>query len=739
VIEASTAVVEIELPAGARASELRMAIPLVSHLVTSAKADFLMPKAAAACNVDAMCQQATWGTQMNAVARMIFSSGGSSYLCTGTLLADTDPSTTVNYFLSANHCINSQTVASSLVNYWFWRSTACDSGMRGPYVQQAGGAALLYNSTATDVSFMRLNTAPPGGVTYAGWQAGSPVATSGSVTGLHHPTGDLLKISSGAVLGYLTCTPPTSGQFSCSNVGVASATFYDVGWNSGVVEGGSSGSALFDGGKYVVGQLYGGSSSCTNVFGSDSYGRFDVSYRAALSQWLNPPVVTPPPPPPPQTLTVTKSGTGAGTVTSAPSGINCGSACSASFPQGTSVTLTATSANLSKFAGWSGGGCSGVGTCTVEMLGAMGVTAAFTATGNVTMSASSLTFGAVQGTQTVTFTNNTGGAVTFLQASVSSARFGQSNNCGVVAVGGSCSAAVTYFPGAIGSDTGTLTLTSTAPNSPHVVSLQAVQSTASAVTRLTNISARGQVLTGSDVMIGGFVIGGTSNKTVVVRARGPSLVPYGIANALSNPTLQLVRASDQAIIASNDDWVNAPNASTIQASGFAPSNGLESALLVSLGPGAYTAIVSGVGNATGVGMVEVFEVDHPEVPLANISTRGQVRTGDDVLIGGFIVAGSSPQTVVVRARGPSLSAYGIANPLANPTLRLVRSSDQATLATNDDWGAAPNATSLATSGFAPSNAQESAILVTLNPGAYTAIVSGVGGGTGVGIVEVFAQ
>jgi hypothetical protein len=254
--------------------------------------------------------------------------------------------------------------------------------------------------------------------------------------------------------------------------------------------------------------------------------------------------------------------------------------------------------------------------------------------------------------------------------------------------------------------------------------------------RLSNLSTRMQVLTGNDVMIGGFVIGGSTAKTVVVRARGPSLAAFGIANALANPALQLVRSSDQATLATNDDWGSASNAGAIGGSGFAPSNAKESAILITLAPGAYTAIVSGVGG-TGVGIVEVFEVDHPEAPLANLSTRGQVLTGNDVMIGGFVIQGTGPQTVVVRARGPSLVPFGIANALQNPSLQLVRSSDQALMAANDNWGSDVNAGAIAASGFAPSNSLESAILITLDPGAYTAIVTGAGGTTGVGIVEVF--
>jgi hypothetical protein len=255
--------------------------------------------------------------------------------------------------------------------------------------------------------------------------------------------------------------------------------------------------------------------------------------------------------------------------------------------------------------------------------------------------------------------------------------------------------------------------------------------------RLANISTRGQVQTGFDVMIGGFVISGASAKTVVIRAIGPSLANFGVSGALANPTLQLVRSSDNSVIATNDDWGGATNASVIQSSGFAPSHPLESAIYVSLVPGAYTAIVSGVNNATGVGLVEVYEVDHPEVGLINISTRGKVQTGFDVMIGGFVVQGSGPQSVVIRAIGPSLANFGVSGALANPTLQLVRMSDGATIATNDDWGSASNAAQIQSSGFAPSNALESAILMSLPPGAYTAIVSGVNNGTGVGLIEVY--
>ena len=206
-------------------------------------------------------------------------------------------------------------------------------------------------------------------------------------------------------------------------------------------------------------------------------------------------------------LSVSRAGAGTGTVSSVPSGIDCGATCSASFNAGASVALTATPGPGSVFGGWSGA-CAGTGACNVTMNAANSVTATFS-----------------------------------LVPSANPARLG-------------------------------------------------------------NISTRMQTLTGDDVMIGGFIIQGDAPQTVVVRARGPSLIPFGITNALANPVLQLF--SGQTLIASNDDWQSATNAAAITSSGFAPSSNLESAILITLNAGAYTAIVTGAGGGTGVGIVEVF-------------------------------------------------------------------------------------------------------------------------------------
>jgi hypothetical protein len=288
--------------------------------------------------------------------------------------------------------------------------------------------------------------------------------------------------------------------------------------------------------------------------------------------------------------------------------------------------------------------------------------------------------------------------------------------------------------------------------------------------RLVNISTRGRVLTGDNVMIGGFIIEGDAPKTVLVRARGPSMAsaPFSVPGTLANPFLRLF--SGQTVIAENDDWQAAQEADII-ATGLEPCRpnpgqasappgcNLESAILVNLNPGAYTVHLSGVGGATGVGLIEIFEADGASsANLVNISTRGLVQTGDNVMIGGFILEGAAPKTVLVRARGPSMSGapFFVPGTLANPLLQLY--SGQTIIAQNNDWQDTPSCTGGFTCGGAteitatgldpclpnpgqakspPGCAQESAILISLPPGAYTAIVSGADGGTGVGLVEVF--
>ncbi len=257
-------------------------------------------------------------------------------------------------------------------------------------------------------------------------------------------------------------------------------------------------------------------------------------------------------------------------------------------------------------------------------------------------------------------------------------------------------------------------------------------------TRLLNIATRGKVETVDNVMIAGFIIQGSSPKKVLIRARGPSLAaaPFNVPGTLSDPFLTLY--SGATPIDSNDDFAQHANAAQIPAD-WIPGNAKEAAIVTTLNPGAYTAIVNGVSGSTGVAIVEVFEIDQPGTPLINIATRGPVYTGDNVMIAGLIIQGDAPKTVLITARGPSMAGppHNVPGTLANPTLSLF--SGQTVIATNDNWTEAANAAQIQTAIGAPSNTLESAILVTLQPGAYTAIVSGAGGGTGLAIVEVFAQ
>lgn len=286
------ATLEVELPPGVAASALDIAVPQLSHIFENLSlptAQEYKEQVEAAkinesdtCNLDANCYSEN-AQERNAVARMLFTKDGGSYLCTGTLMNDTQNSFKP-YFLTANHCISTQTVASSLETRWFYRSPSCNSGtLQSSTVRKTGGAQLLYASGNTDTAFMLLNDTPPGGTLFAGWSANT-VAAGTSVVGLHHPSGDLLKISFGAVNSQANCQPTTGSGFQCSGT---SGNYYRVSWSQGTTEGGSSGSALFQGG-YVVGTLYGGSATCTNRSAYDYYGRFDVAYNAALKAWLNP-------------------------------------------------------------------------------------------------------------------------------------------------------------------------------------------------------------------------------------------------------------------------------------------------------------------------------------------------------------------------------------------------------------------------------------------------------------------
>jgi hypothetical protein len=246
---------------------------------------------------------------------------------------------------------------------------------------------------------------------------------------------------------------------------------------------------------------------------------------------------------------------------------------------------------------------------------------------------------------------------------------------------------------------------------------------------LVNLSTRGYVGTADDVMVGGFSIRNAS-VTVVVRAVAPSLWDRGVSGALSDPTLELFSGS--TLIASNDDWQDSPQADQIPTY-LQLSEPMESAILMTLNPGEYTAIVRGFEGEEGIALVEVYKISGAG-QLVNLSTRGYVGTGDDVMIAGFSFKGS-PMTLVLRAIGPSMTASGVPGCLYNPYLQLFQGS--ASIDQNNDWQSCPRAAEVTANHLEPSNTLESALVVTLQPGAYTVQVSGVGGEAGIGLSEVF--
>jgi hypothetical protein len=254
--------------------------------------------------------------------------------------------------------------------------------------------------------------------------------------------------------------------------------------------------------------------------------------------------------------------------------------------------------------------------------------------------------------------------------------------------------------------------------------------------QLLNVSTRLRVLADDNALIGGFIVTGNAPKKVIVRAIGPSLTAFGVAGALANPVLELHGPGGFATI-TNDDWRNSQQAE-IQATGLAPGSDLESAIVATLSAGPYTAIVRGQNNGTGVGLVEAYDLESgADARLGNISTRGFVDAGENVMIGGLIAGpvSSASGQMLVRAVGPSLSGFGVPNALQDPTLEL-HDGNGGLLASNDDWRATQQ-TAIEATGLAPSNIKESAILAPLSPGSYTAIVRGAGNTTGVALVEVY--
>jgi len=255
-----------------------------------------------------------------------------------------------------------------------------------------------------------------------------------------------------------------------------------------------------------------------------------------------------------------------------------------------------------------------------------------------------------------------------------------------------------------------------------------------------NLSTRGLISVGDNgdnVLIGGFIITGTQPKTLVLRALGPSLSSFGLSDVLRDPVLRVYNRSG-TLIAANDNWQSDPQHFVVEANGLAPANLLESTTAQTLAPGAYTVVVRGKDPTPGIGLVELYDLSPlSNSKLKNMSTRGSVGTGDNVLIGGFIVGDVDNATVVVRALGPSLASYGVSHPLSDPVLTIYDSRGTA-IATNDNWQDNINWIDVRKNSLSPPNERESALVLHLPAGRYTATVHGANGATGNALVEAYA-
>ena len=250
---------------------------------------------------------------------------------------------------------------------------------------------------------------------------------------------------------------------------------------------------------------------------------------------------------------------------------------------------------------------------------------------------------------------------------------------------------------------------------------------------LGNVSSRAFVQAGDFAMIGGFILLADAPKKVALRAIGPSLSSAGVNQALADPTLDLLDSSG-TVIASNDDWRT--GGLDLVALGLAPTDDREPALIATLPGGAYSVIVRGKDDTAGVALVELYDLDMNTGRIANISTRARVETGENVLIGGFILTGTDPSQVIVRAIGPSLAPAGVMDPLLDPVLELY-DVDGALIFMNDDWRSDQESQIIDTT-LPPADDREGAIVATLPPGAYSAIVRGVNSSSGVALFEVYA-
>jgi hypothetical protein len=284
---------ELFAPAGIDTAGMALAVEAVSHLLVAPQGGQFMPKGlgdSGSCNVDVVCRVGALGSAFvsakNAVARMLFQTSGGTSTCTGTLLNDVDTSTQTPWFFTANHCIGNQSEASTLTTFWNNETPTCNVDINGPNIQLASGAQLLYSQSSSDGALLRLNGSPPAGAAFAGWNA-NPMAASTPVVAIHHPQGDIKKVSQGSHSG-------SSANVNIDGQVVGSA--FRASWTEGTTEGGSSGSGLFTNtnGYQLRGGLFGGSASCANEGQSEANGNVDFYSRLdqiypAIQQYIGAP------------------------------------------------------------------------------------------------------------------------------------------------------------------------------------------------------------------------------------------------------------------------------------------------------------------------------------------------------------------------------------------------------------------------------------------------------------------
>ena len=343
-----------------------------------------------------------------------------------------------------------------------------------------------------------------------------------------------------------------------------------------------------------------------------------------------------------------------------------------------------------------------------------------------------------------------GGSATFSVTASGSGSLTYQWNFGGSAISGATGSSYTVT-NAQASNSGAYTVTVTNSNGSVTSSAGNLYvNTGSSGARLINIATRALVETGGNILIPGFVIGGSGTETLLIRADGPSLTAFGVWGALAAPSLVLTSQATGATLATNTGWGTNSNPAQIasvaaQVGAFALASGsADCAVIVTLQPGAYTVQVSGVGGTTGVSLAEVYEVAYTGTArLVNIATRAMVGTGGNILIPGFVIGGTGTEELLVRGDGPALTAFGVSGALAQPSLTVTSQSTGATIASNTGWGTNSNpsqissiAASVGAFAFATGSA-DSALIVNLPPGAYTMQISGVGSTTGVGLAEVY--